>query len=231
MALAYKHWARAAALNPSSVLELIAMERVLAAQILSLGQTDHRIAAASAEYPAPTDFRAALVPDSAYLKTLDRIVAEEISTRLATRPVLMANVAALRSLELCIRGDRAPCVALYPRAIAWSELASENPRLTDAARAMLRSSLAKLYAFGGQFEKAVENAQAAARIDSGGIHYLFELAALYLALENLDAAERTIAAAENKRAYSGFRQGVLRDLKHNLERAREDQKRASSTGG
>jgi tetratricopeptide (TPR) repeat protein len=231
MKLAYEHWARAAALNPSSVLGLIAMERVLAAQILSLGQNDDGKAAIFAEYPAPADFRAALIPDSAYLKILDRFVAEEISTRLATRPVLISNVVALRSLEFCIRQDRAHCVALYPRAIAWLELASENPRVADTARAALRSSLAKLYAFGGQPEKAVQSAKAAARVEPGKIHYLFELASLYLALENLDAAERTIAAAENMRAYSGFRQGVLRDLKRHLRQAREEEKGVSPTGG
>jgi Flp pilus assembly protein TadD len=229
--LAYTHWARAAELNPSSVLELIEMDRVLAVQILAFEQQAQAGDTVSVEYPAPTDFRAAMAPDLDYLKALDRIVAEEVSTRLERRPVLMGNVAALRSLETCVRTNLAPCVVLLPRAIEWLVLASENPRIFDAARAVLRLSLAKLYAYGGQIEKAVDSAEAAARTDPGQIHFLFELGVLYLALEDLDAAERTLAAAENKLGYSGFRHGVLRDLKRELERARENEKRSSSTGG
>jgi tetratricopeptide (TPR) repeat protein len=231
IALGFKHWALAAELNPSSVLELIEMDKLLAAQILAFEQQDNRETTVSAEYPAPTDFHAALLPDLGYLRALDRIFTEEISTRLTTRPVLMSNVAALRTLERCIHSGLAPCVALLPYAIEWFELAGENPRQADRTRAVLRLGLAKLYALGGQIEKAVENAEAATRTDPGQVHYLFELAALYLALEDLDAAERTIAAAENKMSYSGFRHGVLRDLKHNLEQARKDEKRASATGG
>jgi len=229
--LAFKHWARAAELNPSSVLELIEMDKLLAAQILNFEQQDNRENTASAEHPAPTDFGAAPVPDLGYLKALDLVLGKEISTRLATQPMIMSNVAALRALEQCIRANLAPCVVLLPRAIGWFELASENPRLIVPIRAGLQLGLAKLYAYGGQIDKAVASAEAAARFDPGEIQYLFALAALYLTLENLDAAERTIAAAEDKMNYSQFRHGVLRDLKHNLEQARKNDKRASSTGG
>ena len=75
----------------------------------------------------------------------------------------------------------------------------------------------------------MESAKAAARGDPDQIQYLFELAALYLTLEDLDAAERTIVAADRKMNYSGFRHGVLRDLKHMLERARKEEQGASST--
>jgi len=229
--IAYKHWARAAELNPSSVLELIEMDRVLAVQILAFEQQDQVGDSVSADYPAPTDFGAALVPDLGYLKALDRVVAEEISTRLETRPMLMGNVAALRSLESCIRTNLAPCVVLLGRAIDWFVLASENPRMLDTPRAVLRLGLAKLYAYGGQTAKAVTSAEAAARTDPRQIQFLFELGALYLELGDLDAARRTIAAAEKKMSYSGFRYGVLRDLKRNLEQARENEQRASPAGG
>ncbi len=43
------------------------------------------------------------------------------------------------------------------------------------------------------------------------------------------AAQRTIVAADRKMNYSGFRHGVLRDLKHMLERARKEEQGASST--
>jgi tetratricopeptide (TPR) repeat protein len=227
--LGFKHWARAAELNPSSVLELIEMDKLLAAQILAFEQQGARADTVSADYPVPTDFHAAPVPDLGYLKALDRILADEISTRLRTRPVAMSNVAALRTLEQCIRTNLAPCVFLLPRAMGWFELAWENPRVDERVRAGLRLGLAKLYAYDGQLEKAVESAQAAARGDPGQIQYLFELAALYLTLQDLDAAERTIAAADSMMHYSGFRHGVLRDLKLSLEQARKDQKGASST--
>ena len=141
----------------------------------------------------------------------------------------MSNVAALRTLEQCIRTNIAPCVFLLPRAIGWFKLAWENPHVNERARAGLQLGLAKLYAYDGQLEKAVESAKAAARGDPDQIQYLFELAALYLTLEDLDAAERTIVAADRKMNYSGFRHGVLRDLKHMLERARKEEQGASST--
>jgi hypothetical protein len=228
--LAYKHWTRAAQLNPSSVLELIEMDRVLAVQILAFEQQGEQTESTSDEYPAPTDYSAPMAPNLTYLKALDRVVAEEISARLKTRPVLMGNASALRSLEQCIHTNLTPCVVLLPRAIEWLELASNNPRLLERTRAVLRLGLAKLYAYNGQVDRAVETAKAAANTDPGQIHYLFELAALYLLLEDFDAAERTIRAAENKMDYSGFRHGVLRDLKRNLEQGRKDKKRASATG-
>jgi len=98
-------------------------------------------------------------------------------------------------------------------------------------RAVLQLGVAKLYANRGQIDKAVERAEAAVRSEPGQIHYLFELASLYLTLGDLAAAERTIDAADDKFGYSGFRHGVLRDLKHNLEQARKDENRASPTGG
>ena len=228
--LAYKHWARAAELNPSSVLELIEMDRILAVQILAFEQqevADGRFA----EYPAPTEFGAAMAPDLDYLKALDRLVADEISTRLETRPVPMGNVSALRALERCIHTGLIPCVVLRPRAIEWFELASENPRGNNDARAVLRLGLAKLYASSGQIEAAVESAEAASKTNPDQAHFLFELAALYLALKDLDAAERTISAAESKLGYFKFRHGVVRDLKIRLEQARENDKGVPSTGG
>ena len=234
--LAYKHWARAAELNPSSVLELIEMDRVLAVQILAFEEEEQEQNqeqqgdTGSAGYPAPTSFGAAMAPDLGYLKALDWLVADEISARLETRPVTMGNVAALRSLERCIHTKLAPCVLLLGRTIEWLELASENPRSVGSARAVLRLGLAKLYASSGQIEKALENAEAATKSDPGQIHFVFELAALYLALEDLDAAEQTIADAENKLGYSGFRHGVVRDLKRKLEQARDKSKSARSVG-
>ena len=229
--LSYKHWAIAARLNPSSVLELIGMAKVLAAQIPAFEKQGEGGGIASAEYPEPTDFGAPLAPDLGYLKALDRIVAEEIYTRLETRPMLMSNVAALRSLHNCILSDLAPCVVLYARAIDWFELAIENPRQLDWTRAVLQLGAAKLYANRGQIDAAVEMAEAAVRSDPGQIHFLFELAALYLTLGDLEAAEQTIDAVDDKLGYSGFRHGALRDLKHNLEQARKDENRASPTGG
>ena len=229
--LSYKHWARAAELNPSSVLELIEMDRILAVQILAFEQQQQVADSGPAEYPVPTEFGAAMAPDLDYLKALDRLVADEISTRLETRPVPMGNVSALRALERCVHTGLTPCVVLRPRAIEWFELASENPRGNNDARAVLRLGLAKLYASSGQIEAAVESAEAASKTNPDQAHYLFELAALYLALKDLDAAERTISAAESKLGYFRFRHGVVRDLKIKLEQARENDKGAPSTGG
>jgi tetratricopeptide (TPR) repeat protein len=91
------------------------------------------------------------------------------------------------------------------------------------ARAVLQLALAKLYASGGYIDKAIETAEAAARTEPGDIHYKFELAALYLKLEDLDAAERMIAAAESNMSSSGFRSGTLRQLKKALRIARKQQ--------
>ena len=228
--LAYKHWTRAAELKPSSVLELIEMDRVLATQILAFEQQQQVADSGPAEYPAPTEFGAPMAPDLGYLRALDRLVADEISTRLETRPVPMGNVSALRALERCVHTGLTPCVVLRPRAIEWFELASENPRGNEDARAVLRLGLAKLYASSGQIEAAVESAEAASKTDPGQVHYLFELAALYLALKDLDAAERTILAAESKLGYFKFRHGIVRDLKLMLEQARENEEGARSTG-
>ena len=74
-------------------------------------------------------------------------------------------------------------------------------------------------------------AEAAARTDPEQVHFLFELSALHLALGDLDAAERTLAAAEEKLGASGFRSGVLRDLRASLEQARAKESRTRSTGG
>ena len=132
----------------------------------------------------------------------------------------MSNVSALRTLERCIHTKLAPCTVLYPRAVEWFELATRNPRVANRARAVLLLGLAKLYALDKRLDEAVATAEAAAATDPGQIHYLFELTALYLALGRLDAAERIIATAEHALGYSGFRHGVLRDLKRELEKAR-----------
>jgi tetratricopeptide (TPR) repeat protein len=227
----YEHWARAAELNPSSVLELIGMDKVLAGQIPVFEQQREAGAAASTVQPAPTEFGAPLLLDLDYLQALDHLVAGEISLRLKTRPILMGNVAALRSLHDCILANLPPCVLLYERAIGWFESAIENPRQQDLTRAVLQLGLAKLYAYRGQIDVAVETAEAAVRTDPSQIHYLFELASLYLTLGDLDAAGRTIEAADEKLDYSGFRHGVLRDLKHELEQARKRQNDAAATSG
>jgi tetratricopeptide (TPR) repeat protein len=229
VALSYMHWARAAELNPSSVLELIGMDKVLTARILAFEKQADSADSESGEHPAPMDYRAALVSDLGYLKALDDILATEISTRLETRPMPMSNVAALRSLHDCVFTKLEPCMVLFPRTINWFELAIDNPRQLDKTRAVLQLGAAKLYALDGQLDRAVETAEAAAKSDPGQVHYLFELAVLYLTLGDLDAAERTISTAEIQLDYSGFRHGILRDLKHNLEQARNKQKDAEST--
>jgi tetratricopeptide (TPR) repeat protein len=229
VALSYMHWARAAELNPSSVLELIGMDKVLTTQILAFEKQADSAGSKSGKHPAPTDYRAALVSDLDYLKALDDILATEISTRLETRPMPMGNVAALRSLHDCMFARLEPCMALFPRTIKWFELAIDNPRQLEKTRAVLQLGAAKLYALDGQLHRAVETAEAAAKSDPGQVHYLFELASLYLTLGDLDAAQRTIDAAEMQLDYSGFRHGILRVLKHNLEQARNKQKDAKST--
>jgi tetratricopeptide (TPR) repeat protein len=229
--LAYRHWVRAAELNPSSVLELLEMERVLSAQILAFERSAGEAGSGSPAHPPPADYRAPMAASLEYLRKLDRFVGEEIATRLETRPILMGNIAALRSLEECVQTNLEPCVMLLPRAIGWFEVASENPRMLDKPRAILRLSLAKLYAYAGRIEEAVEAAEAAARTDPGQVHFLFELTALYLALDDLDAAERTLRAAEGRLDASGFRSGVLRDLRASLEQARARENPAPPTGG
>jgi len=228
VALSYKHWARAAELNPSSVLELIGMNKVLVTQILAF---EERGNSQPGEYPTPEDYRAELLSDLDYLRALDRILAKEISTRLETRPMPMSNVAALRSLHDCIFTKLEPCMVLLPRTLHWFELAVENPRQLDQTRAVLQLGAAKLYALDGQTRRAVESAKAAVESDPGQVHYLFELAALYMTLGDLEAAERTIDAADEQFSYSGFRHGVLRDLRNNLEQARKKEKDAQSSSG
>ena len=115
---------------------------------------------------------------------------------------------------------------LLPRTIDWYVLASDNPRLSETPRAVLQLRLAKLYVLNGEFAKAVASAKDAVGTDPGHIVYMLELAALYLALEDLDAAERTIAAAEDGMSPSGINRGLFRDLKSDLERARRHEKAA-----
>jgi len=231
VSLSYAHWARAAELNPSSVLELIGMEKVLATQILAFEKQAGGGGSESGDHPVPTHFGAALVADLDYLRVLDSILSREISTRLETRPMPMSNVAALRSLLDCIQTNLEPCVVLLPRALDWFELAIENPRQLGLTRAVLQLGVAKLYASNGQIDRAVESAKAALKSDPDQVHYSFELAALYLSLGDLDAAQGMIEAAERKMHYSGFRHGVLRDLKHNLEQARKKDTDADSISG
>jgi tetratricopeptide (TPR) repeat protein len=145
--------------------------------------------------------------------------------------MLMGNVAALRSLHDCILANLPPCVVLYGRAIDWFDSAIDNPRQLDKTRAVLQLGLAKLYANRGQIDDAIASVRAAIKSDPDQIHYLFELASLYLTLGDLDAAEQTIEAADEKLDYSGFRHGILRDLKHNLEQARKRDNDATATSG
>ena len=231
VALSYKHLARAAELNPNSVLELIGMDRVLVTKILVHEQQDSGDASVSTEAAPPTDFRAPLGDDLDYMRKLDSVLAKEIATRLETRPMIMGNVAALRTLHECIQNLVEQCIVLLPRAVHWFELAIANPRQVHTSRAVLQLGVAKLYAYIGQDEKAVSNAQAALQSDPGQIHYLFELAALYLRLGDLDAAQRSIEAAGRSMSYSGFRHGVLRDLKNQLEQARGKENGAPSASG
>jgi tetratricopeptide (TPR) repeat protein len=88
-----------------------------------------------------------------------------------------------------------------------------------------------LYANRGQIDDAIASVRAAIKSDPDQIHYLFELASLSLTLGDLDAAEQTIEAADEKLDYSGFRHGILRDLKHNLEQARKRDNDATATSG
>ena len=226
----FHHWQRAAELNPNSVLELIEMARILSGQILALEASEAN-AGAGAAAPLTDPLTASLVADVEYLRALNELVAREIRTRLATRPVTMSNVGALRALEDCARNGLAPCVALVPRAIEWASIAKGNPRIAPHARGILSLRLAKLHALDGNVEAAVANAREAASLSTDRVHFLFELASLYLTLGDLDAAERAIDEAEDKMSYSGFRWGVLRDLKAMLEQARATRGSAAATGG
>jgi tetratricopeptide (TPR) repeat protein len=227
--LAYAHWARAAALNPSSVLELIEMNKVLTKRILALEDQGETAGTGIERAAPPSRFDAPIVVQLDYMKALDRLIAGEISARLADRPVLMGNVAALRTLESCIRAQVPHCAALHERAIDWYLHASGNPRMSGKARAILRLRLARLQVLQGDTEKAVQSVEAAVRADPGHVIYLFELAALHLAREDLDAAERVIAKAEKRTGASGIHRGLLQDLKDDLARARILEKGAASS--
>ncbi len=218
--LAYKHWARAAELNPSSVLELLEMQKTLAGVILSRSQQGATSDGGRNAPAPPRHFTAPLIMDTDYLWALDAIVAAEISSRLETRPVLMGNVAALRTLERCIRSKHAACPVLGRRAIDWYVLAIDNPRLAPKARAVLQLRLAKLYSTHGDMHKAVESATAAVAADPDHVVYRLELAALLLELGDLDAAERVIAEAKNGVVSSSIHRRILRDLEKDLARAR-----------
>jgi tetratricopeptide (TPR) repeat protein len=226
MALAYKHWTRAAELDPSSVLELVEMEKVLAMRILAFENQDDGAVDAKAGLATPDHFATPMAPDLEYLKALERVVGDEVTMRLETRPITMSNVAALRTLRRCIQKKFEKCVRLYPRAIEWFEIALENPRVKDHVRAVLQLALAKLYASRGEIDKAVVNAEAAARGSPGEIHYQLELALMYLKLDDLDAAGRAIAEAESNVSLSGFGSADVQAMKSRLEKARR-QKNAS----
>jgi len=217
--LAYEHWTRAAELNPSSVLELVEMDKVIAARILAIKRGTLKDPMAS-DVADPQHYTDPVELDLDYLKALDLLVAGEVSTRLENRPMLMANVAALRTLGDCIRARLAHCMVLLPRAIYWHEIARTNPRLSNKARAVLAFRLARLYAFNGQVDKAAESAEAALRASPGHVVYLLELAGFYLAARDFDSAERTIAEAEIRMIDSDAHRDTLEALKNDLQKAR-----------
>ncbi len=227
MALAYKHWTKAAELDSKSVLELIEMEKVLASRILFLQSEEGSSVDAALDLAAPDHFAAPMAPNIQYLEALERVVGDEVSMRLSTRPVTMSNVIALRTLRRCIYRKLPRCVRLYDRAFEWFEIAVENPRLKDHARTALRLGLAKLHVARGEIEKAVVHAEAAARSSPGEIHYQLELALLYLKLDDFDAAEQAIVEAESNMNLSGFGSSDVQAVKHRLEKARQKSKSSS----
>ena len=229
--LAYAHWARAAELNPSSVLELIEMDRVLAAQILAFEDRGNSVDPSELNVAPPSHFSAPMAPDVDYLRALDRIVAGEITRRLETRPMPMGNVSALRALERCIHSKLEPCLVLYPRAVEWFELATRSSRVSERARAVLLLGLAKLYAIDKRLEEAIATAEARGRHGSRADPLPVR-------------ARRSAPQAQGLRcrgnapwprrsvswAIPGFRHGVLRDLKRELEMARSTAKPTVSMG-
>ena len=217
--LAYEHWSRAAELNQSSILELMEMQKLLAREILTLSRGGESSSEHTALADPPKHFSAPLILELDYLWALDGLVASEISERLRTRPVLMDNAAALRTLEHCTRLAIPACTVLRERAIEWYSMAIDNPRLGAKVRAVLLLKLASLHLIRGEKQEAVKSVAAAVESDPDHAVYRLELAALYMQLGELEAAGRIIAEAGSDAGLSAAEARILRELERNLSRA------------
>jgi hypothetical protein len=119
-------------------------------------------------------------------------VTKEIERRLREERVQPFTSFTLGLLSFCVNRGQKSCGHLFPTAVAWYELALQNPNNGNLAKGHLANGLAQLYLEHGDYSKALDAAKRSRQFDASNVGHWLTEAEVYLDMGRLEQAFKTI---------------------------------------
>ncbi len=200
----YNHLRSTAQLSKSDVGSLMTM-----LQILESAQYQNNLAPSP-----PTHYFGDLLLNQQYIQRLRKFIVEEINNRLKNSKLFVPAVAALRGSTDCAVKDHAPhCLALLNETFHWLNIALDNPSLLRAQRPVLWIAHARINAYNGDLEAALEDLNVAYNEQPEEIYILIEKLTLLITLQEWGKAKLIIHMIENHPSFMPHHKRALKQAK------------------
>ncbi|WNB77233.1 tetratricopeptide repeat protein [Methylomonas koyamae] len=142
----------------------------------------------------PSRYDDPLVLDRGYIRSLMRLVNDEIMRRLADKTFSLRTMTAIRSATNCVIDGNPMCQGLGPNVLEWANGAIKQPGFSHIPTMYLID--AKLNFFLGRQDKAWESLNQAITLSPNWMYLRAEKAHLYIVLNDYEKAEQTLVEAE-----------------------------------
>ena len=217
----YAAYLKASTVSPHSVSSVMRMQRILSGLIYNINEGDI-IPSNSDTQPQPTRWDVPLLVNLPYLNELDQLVAQEFTDRLVNTPMNGDVMVALSEFQRCVitRVDSCPPTS---RVDEWFRVVLENEAMRPIQRAGILLSYARVRAYLGDIDQAVEMVEEAFSLtDEEEVGFLIELAQLFRMLQDYDNAERVVERIAVVAKGTGRRVADYKRLKLYLAEEREN---------
>ncbi len=212
---AYEQLSATASLNQSDTSSLMAM-----LQLLEIIKTQTILGERDTETPAvqPANYYDTLIINRKYIDQLHNIIDTETSHRLSTQKLSVTATLALRNSTDCAVKGRAPqCLAIIDEIRNWLDIALQNKTLPAGQRPIILASRARINAYQGRLESAINDLDRAYREQPQEIYLLIEKLTLLTTLHDWEGSKSLIQQIETHPFLAGHHKLALTKAKQFYE--------------
>lgn len=209
---AYEHLRISSKLDHSNPIALMTMQKILTAIRLEI-ENNRKIEEPKISMQA--NYYSPFIENGNYITQLHPLINEEIEFRLRNGKISAGTTLALRAHSDCATsGKNPPCEAIINDIIKWTEITLKNQSVSPKQRAIIHTAHAKIRAYLGDIDGALEDLDLAYQEQPDEVYLLIEKLTLLIALKDWENAKKLIETIDSHQSLSTHHIPHLERAKH-----------------